>query len=103
MSKAREWEGVDWGVYALGRSSFLCLDLARVPTGVVIGVQRRHRCNAWALVTCSTIYFKPAPQLDPLHVPQTCPRDSLQRFCWHYFALSFYVGPRFCERRSRSG
>jgi hypothetical protein len=26
-------EGVDWGVYALGRSSFLCLDLARVRPG----------------------------------------------------------------------
>ena len=25
--------GVDWGVYALGRSSFLCLDLARVRPG----------------------------------------------------------------------
>lgn len=33
MSKARGVGGVDWGVYALGRSSFLCLDLARVRPG----------------------------------------------------------------------
>jgi hypothetical protein len=58
MYKAGEWETLIGGVYALG-------DRAPVPgsgpcaTGVMIGGQMRHRCNAWALVTCSTVYFKP--------------------------------------------